>query len=269
MGDVITRGYACTRDGQLHYRRTGKADAMPIVFLHQTASSGAMFELVMRQMLPTYAAIAFDTPGFGNSFVPHGDISLVYLAERLIEALDDLGVGQFDLCGHHTGGCIALEIAHLIPARVNSFTLIGPVIASAAERDSYRGTFTAPFAFQPDGSHLQIAWDYLSTIGAAQTPALHQREMIDHLLGMETMPKAFSAVWDQDSEARLRAISAPILLMCSQDDVLWRIFHHAVAVRPDAEVAIVQGMDFQPDNDPDGVATALMSFIEKGREIRS
>lgn len=262
MSGNVTRGYARSHDGQLHYRTTGAGTSVPLLFLHQTASSGAMFEQVMLRMAPNRSSFAFDTPGFGNSYVPEGEISLPYLAERLIEAFDDLGIAEFDLCGHHTGGCIALEIANMIPERMRSLCLIGPVIASPEERDSYRGTFVSPFSFQTDGGHLKTAWDYLATIGANATPALQQRELIDHMLGIVTMPKAFSAVWDQDSENRLKAVKAPLLLMCSKDDVLWRIFHNAEAARPDAQVAIVDGMDFQPDIDPDGVAGALTQFLD-------
>jgi len=207
--------------------------------------------------------IAFDTPGFGGSFSPKGQTSLRYCAERLIEAADTLQVEHFDLCGHHTGGCIALEIADLVGPRLRSLTLIGPVIASAAEREEYSRTFTAPFAVAADGSHLQRAWDYLVTIGAHQTVPLHQREVIDHLIGVEAMPKAFSAVWRQNSEALLSAVSVPLLLMISEDDALWPIFGHATDLRPDAEVAIVNGMDFQPDADPEGVASSLARFLDR------
>lgn len=262
MSARITRGYADCRDGQVHYRRTATVPGRPLVFLHQTASSGAMFELVMARMGARRTTFAFDTPGFGNSYVPQGAVSLAYFAERLVEALDALGIGEFDLCGHHTGGCIALEISAMIPDRVKSLALIGPVIASPEERDTYRGTFVSPFAFKADGSHLKVAWDYLASLGANNTPELHHRELIDHLQGVATMPKAFSAVWDQDSQDRLKSVAVPLLLMCSKDDVLWRIFHNAEAVRPDAQVSIVEGMDFQPDIDPDGVASGLERFLD-------
>ncbi len=258
---VIRRGYADSRDGQVHFRRIDRA-GRPTIFLHQTASSGAMFELVMRKLASDRPSIAFDTPGFGNSFVPEGGISLPYMAERLIEALDDLGVARFDLIGHHTGSCIALEMAALIPDRVASIGLIGPVIASPEERDTFRNTFTTPFKLEDDGSHLKRAWDYLEIIGGHTSTRLRQRETIDHLLGIQTMPKIFSAVWDQDSGARLAAIAVPLLLMISEDDVLWRIFHNATEARPNAVVSIVKGLDFQPDNDPDGVAAGLKTFLD-------
>lgn len=258
----IIKGYADSRDGQIHYRMLAGADhARPLLFLHQTASSGAMFERVMRRLQGERTTIAFDTPGFGGSFVPDGTPDLVYYAERLLEAIDGLGIGDFDLCGHHTGGCIALEIAALAPERLKSLCLIGPVIASPEERDRYRQTFLAPFSVKADGSHLKTAWDYLASIGANGTLDLHHREMIDHLIGAHAMPKAFGAVWEQDSEARLRAISAPLLLMISRDDVLWSIFANATCLRPDAAIAIVAGMDFQPDRDPDGVAEGLSHWL--------
>lgn len=260
---IIRKGYADSRDGQIHYRTAGAADAPALLFLHQTASSGAMYEKVMAVMADRRRCVAFDTPGFGGSFAPPGQTSLRYYAERLIEAADALGVERFDLCGHHTGGCIALEIADLVGARLRSLTLIGPVIASAAEREEFSRTFTEPFSVAADGSHLQKAWDYLVTIGAHQTVALHQREMIDHLIGVDAMPKAFSAVWKQNSEALLSAVSVPLLLMISDDDALWPLFHHATELRPDAEVAMVKGMDFQPDVDPEGVTQNLVRFLDR------
>ncbi|MES2496086.1 MAG: alpha/beta hydrolase [Pseudomonadota bacterium] len=259
----MTKGYAETRDGQIHYRSAGATDAPAVLFLHQTASSGAMYEQVMARMADRRRCIAFDTPGFGGSFAPTEQPSLRYYAERLLEAADALGVETFDLCGHHTGGCIALEIAAIAGPRLRSLTLIGPIIASAAEREAYSRNFTTPFSIAADGSHLQRAWDYLVTIGAHHSVALHQREIIDHLIGAEAMPKAFSAVWRQNSEALLEAVAVPLLLMVSEDDALWPIFHNATKLRPDADVAIVRGMDFQPDADPQGVADALIRFIDQ------
>ena len=263
---AIRRGYADSRDGQVHYRRVEGA-GRPVVFLHQTASSGAMFEMVMQRLGDDHPSIAFDTPGFGNSFRPEGEFTLPYLAARLVEALDDMGVGEFDLIGHHTGGCIALEMTAQVPDRITSFGLMGPLIATAAERDSFRSTFTTPFRMEADGSHLGQAWEYLKIIGAHTRTDLHHREVLDHLLAWDSIPKAFSAVWDQDSEKLLAGIKVPILLMISEDDVLYRIFHNATRARPDALVSIVKGFDFQPDNDPDGVATGVRDFLKRGLAV--
>jgi len=71
-------------------------------------------------------------------------------------------------------------------------------------------------------------------IGAGATVDLRCREMADHLIARETMPMAFSAVWDQDVEAAYRALVVPLHIMCSKDYVLWPLFERAGQMRPDA-----------------------------------
>ncbi len=105
------RRYANCREGQIHLREAGPADGPVLAFFHQTASSGAMFEQVMRRLADRYRCLSFDSPGFGGSYQPAEIPDIRFLGDRLLEALDDLGVDRFHACGHHTGGCVALEMA--------------------------------------------------------------------------------------------------------------------------------------------------------------
>ena len=258
---MITRRYAMCHDGQIHLRECGPAGAPVIAFYHQTASSGVMFEKVMARLGDRYRCLSFDSPGFGQSYQPAAIPDMAYVADRLIEALDDLGVGQFHACGHHTGGCAAIEMPSRHPGRLLSLTLIGPVLVNDAEKAEYRKIFVRPFAVEASGAFLKTAWDYLELIGAASDVELHRREMVDHLIAHETMPMAFTAVWNQDVETLYRGVDVPLHIMCSPDDVLWPLFERAAAMRPDARKSVVGGADFQPDRDPDGVADALATFL--------
>jgi pimeloyl-ACP methyl ester carboxylesterase len=259
----ITKRYANCRDGQIHLREAGPEGAPVICFFHQTASSGVMFEKVMEVLEDDYRCLSFDSPGFGQSYHPANIPSMAFVAERLLEAIDDLGVEQFHACGHHTGGCAAVEMPGLAPGRLESLTLIGPVLVNDAEKEEYKKTFVRPFSAEESGAFLQTAWDYLRMIGAGASVDLHCREMADHLIARETMPMAFSAVWNQDVESAYMAVDVPLHIMCSKDDVLWPLFERAGTMRPDAHQSIVGGSDFQPDRDPDGVAKALRQFIEE------
>jgi haloalkane dehalogenase len=259
----ITRRYANCRDGQIHLREAGPADAPVIGFFHQTASSGVMFEKVMLRLADRYRCLSFDSPGFGQSYQPDDIPNLAFAADRLMEAIDDLGVNQFHACGHHTGGCAALEMPGRYPGRLLSLTLIGPVLVNDAEKAEYRKTFIRPFTAEPSGAFLQTAWDYLAMLGANHSLELHLREMVDHLTAHRTMPMAFSGVWNQDVDSLFRAVDVPLHIMCSKDDVLWPLFERAISVRPDAHQSIVEGADFQPDRDPEGVARELLSFLSK------
>lgn len=256
----MRKAYVDTAHGQIHHRVAGTAGAPTIVFLHQTASSSRMFEGVIARLADRHRCIAFDTPGFGQSFQPDAVPSVAWLAERLIDAIDALGLDRFVLCGHHTGGCVALEIAHAIPTRVRGLSIIGPVTPTADERVEYSKVFTEPFRPEASGEFLPVAWKYLTMIGAGSSVELHTAELVDHLIAWRTMPLAFSAVWRQDAAALLQSVAVPLQLICSRDDVLWPMFARACELRPDARTAIVAGGDYQPDRDPDGVARAVGDF---------
>lgn len=258
---MITKGYAKCRDGQIHYREAGARGRPVICFFHQTASSGAMFEKVMARLAPEFHCFAFDSPGFGGSYQPAAIPNIGFLAERLLEAVADLKIDRFHACGHHTGGCIALEMPSRAPAKIASLAVIGPVLVNDAEKREYMKTFVRPFAVEPSGAFLQTAWNYLKMIGAAANVELHTREMVDHLIAHATMPMAFSAVWQQDVESLFRNVKCPLMIMCSKDDVLWPLFERAGQMRPDAKQCVVGGGDYQPDNDPDGVVAGLKGFI--------
>jgi pimeloyl-ACP methyl ester carboxylesterase len=259
---AVSKGYARCRDGQVHYREAGSRGRPVICFFHQTASSSAMFEGVMTRLAADYHCLAFDSPGFGGSYQPTSIPAISYLSERLLEVISDLGIDRFHACGHHTGGCVAMEMPTLAPARVLSLTVIGPVLVNEDEKREYMKTFVRPFAIEPSGAFLTTAWEYLRMIGAAANVDLHNRELVDHLIAHRTMPMAFSAVWNQDVEGAYRRVRCPLLIMCSRDDVLWPLFERAAKVRPDAKQCIVGGADYQPDNDPDGVVAGLREFLQ-------
>lgn len=258
----LHRGYVDTPGGQVHFRTAGHRGLPVIAFFHQTASSSRMFELVMERLSDRYHCYAFDTPGFGQSWQPKAIPSVAWLGERLIEAIDHLEIDEFVACGHHTGGCIASEIALSIPDRMRGLSIIGPVTPTAQERVDFAKIFTEPFRPEATGAFLPTAWAYLRTIGAGSSVELHTAELVDHLIAAHTMPMAFSAVWRQDAAAVLQKVAVPLQFVCSKDDVLWPMFARACELRPDAQTAIVAGGDFQPDRDPDGVAVAISQFME-------
>ena len=258
------KGYVDTTEGQVHYRAAGEDAGPPVVFFHQTASSGAMFEAIMERLADRRRMIAFDTPGFGFSYAPDHVPAVAYYADVLTEALQNLGEPTYHLCGHHTGGCIAVDIAaRTAPARTRSLILMGAVLATAEERDAYRKTFNAPFRPEPTGEYLRTAWAYLAKIGANASVELHHRELVDHLRAWRATPQAFNAVWDQDFGALYAGVGCPILNVCARDDVVWPFHQRAVAARPDAEEAVVTGMDFNCDRDPDGCVKAIADFLTR------
>ncbi len=262
---MILKGYANIAAGQVHYRRL-HGPGLPIVCLHQTASSGAMWVKMMERMAGERPVIAFDTPGFGGSFdPPQLPASIGTYAEWLLEAIDALGLGQFHIMSHHTGACIAVEMATRQAERVASVAMIGAVPLTADERNEYKKYYSTPFSPTADGSYLKTTWDYLQGLGAHGDLMLHHREIVDTVRAYMGRFMAYSNVWRQDFTTPFMQIRVPMLLMCAEDDVLWPFFERAKQLRPDADSAVLTGANFEPDLDPDGLVAAYRAFLAKHR----
>ncbi len=257
---AIPRGYVTIAEGQVHYRHLA-GPGMPLVMLHQTASSGAMFEAMMRRLAGSRALFALDTPGFGGSFDYAKPPALSDFRDWLLAALDGLGVGRCHLLGHHTGGCIALEMAVHAPERVASLALIGPVHLTAAEREAYRQAYSEPFRPGWDAAYLRQTWDNVQTLGGAADLRLQHRETVDALRAWSARADAYNAVWDSDQAALLARVSCPLLVAAAPDDVLMPCLDRVAAARPDAMVAVLDGANFEPDLDPQGCVDAMLAFL--------
>ena len=223
-----------------------------------------MWLKVMERLRGERSFLALDTPGFGGSFdPPQTPASIATYAEWLLEAIDSLSIGQFHILSHHTGACIAVELAFRDPGRIRSVAMVGPVPLTAAEREEYKKHYSAPFSPTPDGRYLHTTWEYLKQLGANQDLALHHREVVNTLRAYQGRFMAYSNVWQQDFTSRFQDTNCPLLLMCAPDDVLWSVFDRARELKPDADFAVLQGANFEPDLDPDGLVKAYRAFLSK------
>lgn len=160
----VKNGYVDTAEGQVHYRQSGNVDDRPLILLHQSPSSSLMWSPVLPLFAEKgYCAIAFDMPGFGNSFKPRtkpSDIS--YYTKSILEALDQLGIhGPIDAIGHHTGVCVFLDMAVSNPKRVSKLACWGIPILSEEFRNKLANE--TPPELDPEGKRVGDWWKWVST----------------------------------------------------------------------------------------------------------
>ena len=261
---MIRKGYVDAGGGQVHYRhRPGQGT--PVVCLHQTASSSAMFEAVMRRWPGPEPLYALDTPGFGGSYEPDGQPTMAEYGRVLLDATRALGLERMHLFGHHTGACIAIEMADAAPERTASLAMIGPVTITRDEAAMFKSVYPKDFRIQVDGSHLRKMWDYVAEIGGNSTPELHHREFVDTARAWAGHIRVYSAIWDQDFIALYQRVKVPLWIACSPNDVLWPIFPRAKELRPDAIAVELGGSNFQTDEVPEQVVAALAAFYAARR----
>jgi pimeloyl-ACP methyl ester carboxylesterase len=114
------------------YQQYGQElSSAPILFLHGWGISVEPYREVLHLLSQKHPVIAPDLPSFARSsyseLIPNYD----RYAQFILEFLDCLNLQEVHLAGHSFGGGIAMTLAHLIPDRVKSLTLIGSTGAPA------------------------------------------------------------------------------------------------------------------------------------------
>ena len=266
---MIRKGYLDLPDGQIHYRHLPGGDELPTVFLHQTASSGRMWERVMTEMAGFAPSYALDTPGFGGSFDPAIVPDIGDYARWIGDAIEALGFERVHLVGHHTGSAIAIELAVARPALAATLALIGPSPLTADERSGLAAKLGAAFRPTRSGAYLLKNWEYLRVGGADADIMVLHAELIDMLRAWSTRPHAYAAVWNQDALALLPRIACPVLMMAAPDDMLFPYLERALTACPNATAAALSaGANFEPDLAPAEVAAALRAHLAHHGSVR-
>jgi pimeloyl-ACP methyl ester carboxylesterase len=102
-----------------------------VLLLHGLgAAKTSMFELAAHLARDGYRVHALDLPGFGSSSKPStASYSAQWLAECVLELMDELGIDTAHLVGNSLGGRVALELALGHPGRVRSVAALCPAVA--------------------------------------------------------------------------------------------------------------------------------------------
>ena len=259
---TIRKGYVDTSHGQVHYRAAGEGE--PVVLLHMSPASSAMWEPVLPRLAARgYHAVAFDTPGYGDSFRPAAPPSLEEYAAVLLEAIDTLGIERFFIFGHHTGGMIGAALAAAHPERVRRFATWGWTLMDNQRK---AGLVAMPLAeYDAEGSQLVARWKArLAALGDRWTPELGIRSLIDALKAGRELPYGFWAVGRADHLAMARAMRVPVLVLCGERDTLFDDSRQAVHLMPNGRFFhLPNGSMAAPDESPDLLVEVVDRFFRE------
>ena len=216
----VRRGYVNVSFGQVHYRYAGKPSAPIVVLLHQTPSSSVMYEPLMCALRKQFRLIAPDTPGMGQSDPIAGDLSITALAAGIAEFLDELGVDECMLFGHHTGASIAADLAANFPLAIRALMLSGPTLLDDDMR-ARLPELAAPIPVSEDGRHLVAMWDRIRAKDAHAPLSIIEREALSGLMLGASYGDAYDAVIEQDFGNLLKKIRCPVMVFAGSRDPLY------------------------------------------------
>lgn len=253
MNIDVMRGFVEIDEGQVHYRYSREVvqGALPLVMLHASPGSSKMLSGIIALMGRYRRVIATDTLGNGDS-VPHRlpAPAIADFADAHLRALDAIGIGQFDLYGTHTGGCIASEIAIRHPDRVRRLILDGMSLYTEAERIDMLENYALEIHPDLGGYHLNWAWHFVRdnylfwpwykrdaahvrAVGLPSPDVLHDK-LIEVLKAVRTYHLSYRAAIAYRKDERLPLVTVPTLLACGRNDMLLPYLDGVAALIPHA-----------------------------------
>jgi pimeloyl-ACP methyl ester carboxylesterase len=231
----ITRRIYPTRFGQMHLRSNeGKGKAVPLVLLHMSPRSGAMWEMLQERLeRPTYAP---DRLGYGFSDAPPWALSLEQYAQATVDTLKEAGVaGEVDLLGMHTGSLEAVEVAHQLGSQVRRIIAVGMPLFSPEEQQRQMEKYSEQ-ALRPatEGGHVLGAWR--GGFAFRQPPydlADVHRRFVEHVLAANP-GAAFRAACGYPIEKKLKSLKAPLTVIAPHDDIIEQTLRVKPLLKPGA-----------------------------------
>ncbi len=226
----VTRAYAKSRYGQLHYRIArpeGASAAPPLLCMHQTPSHGGDWLPVMPALAEKRVVIAVDTPGYGMSDMPPAPIDIADFADIMAQFMDDLAAsgivpsGPFDVMGFHTGSLIATDLARTRPARVRRMVVFGLAAYPAELREAKLAGLLQNFPPPGDNlDHVEKLWGIIQQLSDPRMGAEEKHVNMAECLRLGTrMPWGYIAVYRYDFLGAMAEVEQPVLIMNPDDDL--------------------------------------------------
>jgi pimeloyl-ACP methyl ester carboxylesterase len=229
---MIRRIYP-TRFGQLHLR-SNEGKGVPLILLHMSPRSGAMWELLQEKLdRPTHAP---DRLGYGYSDAPPWALTLEQYAQATVDGLNAAGMqGQVDLLGIHTGSIEAIEIAHLLGPQVRRVAVVGMPLFTAEEQLRQMEKYSEqPLRPATEGGHVLAAWrgGFAFRHPPYDLADVHRR-FIDHVLAANP-GAAFRAACGYAIDKKLATLKSPLVVLAPHDEIAEQTARVKPLLRDDA-----------------------------------
>ncbi len=172
----------------------------PLIMIHGLgASSRWWFSLFPELTTANFRVIAPDLPGFGRS--PGPALNVEHAARAVISFADQLGLGQFFVCGHSMGGAVAAQLAADHPGRVRRLVLIDSAGIPGIGPRTVMGRLAQSWSWCP-------SWFYWTLLGDVLRA------------GPRSMLRGIRELRDYDIRPVLKRLRTPTLVVWGEKDTL-------------------------------------------------
>jgi pimeloyl-ACP methyl ester carboxylesterase len=218
-------------DGRAVHVIDGGGDGPPLLFVHGLGGAWQNWLLNLPAFMDSHRVVALDLPGFGESEMPAGELTIESMARVVDAVCRQLGIDHPVVVGNSMGGFVGAELAIDFPTRVAKLVLV-----SAA------GLSTEYLRREPILA-MARAWALVTTRMGSQTDAVVRRPRLRRALyqtvvryperlsgplayelaqgvGKEGFIPALSSLLGYSFRDRLPQIECPVLIVWGRNDML-------------------------------------------------
>ena len=261
----IVRRYIDGPSGQIHIAEAGRGPS--VLLLHQTPRSWDEFREVMAALEDRLHLIAMDLPGMGSSDQHPAGPSIENYAAAAAAVIEQLAIDPTAVCGHHTGGVVAVELAarhaHLVERLILSST---PWID---EQERARRAGKPPIDTvepHPDGSHLLLLWNQRAPFYDGRTDQLTR--FVRDALHADDPAAGHRAVGRYRMEHAVKGVHCPVTLVEHAADPF--ASPHTSTLRywfNAAHVEVIEDGKVPLEATATSFASALLAVLEKPANV--
>lgn len=250
----------------LFYKESGRSHkGLPLVLLHGFCETHAIWHHLAEELGKEMHLLAPDLPGYGQSPLPEGSLSIPLVADILQHSLQERGIKKCILLGHSLGGYVSLALLEKYPHMVAGIGLMNSTAYADSEEkkrsrdnvirfvekhgiEKFIDSFV-PQLFHPNKQELlQPSIDGLLTI-ARQTPqktliaytrAMQQRKERLQVLARSGKPVLY-IVGEEDPTVPLEDSKKQLLYLSNYElHVLKASGHMAMYEAPEESLAVIR-----------------------------
>jgi pimeloyl-ACP methyl ester carboxylesterase len=220
----VRRAFIDGRYGQMHVRiaRPAKPSTRPpVVCLHQSPLSGAVYARLLAEFGSDRVVIAPDYPGFGESDAPKQPPEIADYARAVFDVVDSLGVKTFDVVGYHTGSKVGVEMALQQPSRVRKIVVIGASIFTDDDLKSFKKEYANEQSL-PDsaGQFLLAEWRRIAEWRKfGMTMDIARYYFAESQRGLGKAWYGHRAAFNYQMKDHLPKVTQPVLVLNTNDDL--------------------------------------------------
>jgi len=198
--DLSTKRRKTIGGYEIDIRQAGPANGEAIMLVHGIGVSSRYFMPLAEELMAQYRVIIIDLPGYGETPDPAKTLSIIELAEVVIEVAKEYA--PVALIGHSMGCQVIAQAAHRHVGICKRMIMIGPTINKAERRRLIQGwRLLQDFFAEPLAAVAPIIGDYMR-------------------MGFVRYVETSQSMIDDRIEETLRDCKLPILFVRGKEDVI-------------------------------------------------